>query len=316
MLRRNLLTMAAGLATLPLPALGQTWPSRPVRLIIPYPPGGGTDISGRILAQKLSDFWGQPVVVDNRGGAGGMIGTRAAGQATPDGYTLLYNGTASVVRDNFDPRSVVDHVARATITHNVLVVNQTVPVSTVPEFIAYAKANPGKLNHGTSGPFASQHLAAVMFDLMAGTRLENVHYRGTGPSVAGILANEVQVMFGSMSAVLPLIRDRRVKALATASGRKSLQMPELPTVGEFVPGYAAELTYSFCTPLNTPDAVKRRIEESVRAVVENPAIAQELIARGFEPNFEIGDSLTRAIAEDMDRWADVLKRAGVNLNQQ
>jgi tripartite-type tricarboxylate transporter receptor subunit TctC len=287
-----------------------------VRLIIPYPPGGGTDISGRILAQKLSDFWGQPVVVDNRGGAGGMIGTRAAGQATPDGYTLLYNGTASVVRDNFDPRSVVDHVARATITHNVLVVNQTVPVSTVPEFIAYAKANPGKLNHGTSGPFASQHLAAVMFDLMAGTRLENVHYRGTGPSVAGILANEVQVMFGSMSAVLPLIRDRRVKALATASGRKSLQMPELPTVGEFVPGYAAELTYSFCTPLNTPDAVKRRIEESVRAVVENPAIAQELIARGFEPNFEIGDSLTRAIAEDMDRWADVLKRAGVNLNQQ
>jgi tripartite-type tricarboxylate transporter receptor subunit TctC len=245
-----------------------------------------------------------------------MIGTRAAGQAAPDGYTLLFNGTASVVRDNFDPRSVVDHVARAIITHNVLVVNQTVPVSTVPEFIAYLKANPGKLNHGTSGPFASQHLAAVMFDLMAGTKLENVHYRGTGPSVAGILANEVQVMFGSMSAVLPLIRDGRVKALATASGSKSRQMPELPTVGEFVPGYAAELTYSFCTPLNTPAAVKRRVEEAVKAVVENPTIASELLTRGFEPNYEIGDSLTNAIAADMARWEDVLKRAGVNLNQQ
>jgi tripartite-type tricarboxylate transporter receptor subunit TctC len=313
--RRHLLAAAAGLA-LPLPALAETWPSRTVRVIIPYPPGGGTDIGGRILCQKLSEHWGQPVVVDNRGGAGGMIGTRAAGQAAPDGYTLLFNGTASVVRDNFDPRSVVDHVARAIITHNVLVVNQTVPVSTVPEFIAYLKANPGKLNHGTSGPFASQHLAAVMFDLMAGTKLENVHYRGTGPSVAGILANEVQVMFGSMSAVLPLIRDGRVKALATASGSKSRQMPELPTVGEFVPGYAAELTYSFCTPLNTPAAVKRRVEEAVKAVVENPTIASELLTRGFEPNYEIGDSLTNAIAADMARWEDVLKRAGVNLNQQ
>ncbi len=315
MLRRNLLAAAAGLA-LPLPALADTWPVRPVRLIVPYPPGGGTDISGRILGQRLSELWGQPVVIENRGGAGGMIGTRAAGQAAPDGYTLLYNGTASVVRDNFDPRSVVDHVVRATITHNVLVVNQTVPVRTVPEFIAYLKANPGRLNHGTSGPLASQHLAAVMFDLMAGTRMENVHYRGTGPSVAGILSNEVQVMFGSMSAVLPLIREGRVRALATASGRKSLQMPELPTVGEFVPGYAAELTYSFCTPLNTPAAVKRRLEESVKAVLDNPRIAQELQTRGFEPSYEIGDSLTRAIEEDMTRWADVLKRAGINLNEQ
>lgn len=315
MKRRTLLAAGAALA-LPLPAFAETWPSRPVRVIIPYPPGGGTDIGGRILAQKLSEFWGQPVVVDNRGGAGGMIGTRAAGQAAPDGYTLLYNGTASVVRDNFDPRSVVDHVARATITHNVLVVNRTVPVSTVPEFIAYLKANPGKLNHGTSGPFASQHLAAVMFDLMAGTRMENVHYRGTGPSVAGILANEVQVMFGSMSAVLPLIRDGRVKALATASARKSRQMPELPTMSEFVPGYAAELTYSFCTPLNTPDAVKRRLEEAVKVVVENPATAQELVSRGFEPAYEIGDSLTNAIEADMARWADVLKRAGISLSQQ
>ncbi len=316
MKRRTLLAAGATLA-LPQPALADpAWPSRPVRVIIPYPPGGGTDIGGRILCQKLSELWGQPVVVDNRAGAGGMIGTRAAGQSAPDGYTLLFNGTASVVRDNFDPRSVVDHVARAIITHNILVVNRSVPVNTVPEFIAYLKENPGKLNHGTSGPLASQHLAAVMFDLLAGTRMENVHYRGTGPSVAGILANEVQVMFGSMSAVLPLIQNGSVKALATSSARKSRQLPDLPTVGEFVPGYAAELTYSFCTPLNTPDGIKRRIEESVKVVVSNPVIVQDLLTRGFEPAYEIGDSLQRAIAQDMELWADVLKRAGVNLSTQ
>lgn len=315
MKRRTLLTAGAALA-LARPTLANTWPQRPVRVIIPFPPGGGTDIGGRIVCQKLSELWGQPVVVDNRGGAGGMIGTRAAGQAAPDGYTLLFNGTASVVRDNFDPRSVVDHIARTIITHNILVVNRSVPATSVPEFIAYLKANPGKVNHGTSGPFAAQHLAAVMFDLLAGTRMENVHYRGTGPSVAGILADEVQVMFGSMSAVLPLIQDGRVRALATASARRSRQMPDLPTVGQFIPGYAAELTYSFCTPLNTPDAIKRRIEESVKTVVENPAVVQDLLTRGFEPDFEVGESLHRAIAQDMALWADVLRRAGINLNAQ
>jgi len=316
MKRRTLLAAAAALA-LPRPVLADpSWPARPVRVIVPYPPGGGTDIGGRILCQKLSEQWGQPVVVENRGGAGGMIGTRAAGQSAPDGYTLLFNGTASVVRDNFDPRSVVDHVARALITHNILVVNRTVPVNTVPEFIAYLKANPGKLNHGTSGPLASQHLAAVMFDLLAGTRMENVHYRGTGPSVAGILGNKVQVMFGSMSAVMPFVQDGRLKALATSSASKSRQMPDLPTVGEFVPGYASELTYSFCTPLNTPMGVKRRIEESVKTVVEDPAIVRDLLTRGFEPAYEIGDSLQRAIAQDMDLWADVLKRAGISLSAQ
>lgn len=313
--RRGFLAAAAALS-LPLPALAEAWPSRPVRVIIPYPPGGGTDIGGRIICQRLSEVWGQPAVVDNRGGAGGMIGTRAAGQSPPDGYTLLFNGTASVVRDNFDPRSVVDHVARVIATHNILVVNQSVPVKTVPEFIAYLKANPGKVNHGTSGPLASQHLSAVMFDLLAGTRMENVHYRGTGPSVAGLLANEVQVMFGSMSAVLPLIEDGRVRALATASARKSALLPQLPTVGEFVPGYASELTYSICTPLGASADLKRRIEESVKKVVENEEIVSELRTRGFEPDYEVGDSLTQSIAKDMTRWADVLQRAGIKLSDQ
>lgn len=310
--RRGLFAAAAGLA-LAAPALAETWPSRPVRLVIPFPPGGGTDISGRILGNKFAQILGQSVVIENRGGAGGMIGTRLAGQAPPDGYTLLFNGTVSILRDNFDPRSVVDHVVRVAATHNILVVNPTIPARTLPEFIAHLKANPGKVNHGTSGPLASQHLAAVMFDLMAGTRMENVHYRGTGPSVVGILGNEVQVMFGSMSAVLPLIQDGKLRALATASARRSRMLPDLPTVGELVPGYGAELTYSLCTPIGASDALKRRLEEMVKVALEDEALVSELATRGFEPQYEIGDSLKRSIEADMARWVDVAKRAGLTL---
>ena len=311
--RRSLLAAPLVLAT--SRAVAETWPNRPIRVVVPFPPGGGTDIAGRLISSKLADLLGQPIVIDNRGGAGGMIGTRAVGQSAPDGYTLLFNGTASIVRDGFDPRSAVDHIARAAITHNILVVNQHVPVSDVSAFINYLRARPGQLNHGTAGPLTSQHLAAVMFDLMAGTKMENVHYRGTGPSVAGILGNEVQVMFGSMSAVLPLINEGKLKALATASERRSIQMPALPRVADFIPGYGAELTYSYCTPIGTPPAILRRLENAVDEAVRDPGLINALQTRGFEPAFESGEALTRAIDLDMRRWAEVLQKAGINLNQ-
>ena len=304
------------LLAIPTLALAQEgWPARTVRVVIPYPPGGGTDIGGRILCQRLAEHWGVPVVVENRGGAGGMIGTRAVGSAAPDGYTLLFNGTLSILRDGFDPRAVTDHVVRAIITHNILVVGRAVPATTVPEFIAHLRANPGRLNHGTAGPLTSQHLSAVMFDLMAGTQMENVHYRGTGPSVAALLGGELQVMFGSMSAVLPLIEDGRVRALATASARRSAMLPGLPPVGDFLPGYASELTSSFSTPMGVGATVKRRLEEAVRVVVENPAIVAELRPRGFEPDYATNPALAQAIEADLAQWADVARRAGLNLNE-
>lgn len=305
--------MAAGLAR---PALAQAgWPDRPVRFIVPFPPGGGTDICGRLVGQRFSEIFRQPFVIDNRGGAGGMIGTRAVGQAAPDGYTLMFNGTVSIVRDGFDPRTVVQHVARVAVTHNILVVNEHVPATTVPEFIEYARARPGRLNHGTAGPLTSQHLAAIMFDLLAGTRIENIHYRGTGPSIAGILGNEVQLMFGSMSAVLPLIQEGKVKALATASANRSQLLPNLPTVGDFLPGYGAELTYAVSTPYGLPPAILGRIEEGARRIVDDAATVQALLSRGFEPVYEVGDSLNQTIDADMRRWADVLQRAGIRLDE-
>ena len=312
--RRALLALAA--TPLAAPALAQPqWPDKPIRLIVPFAPGGGTDISGRMVAQRLSEHWGQPVVVENRGGAGGMIGARAVGSAPPDGSTLMYNGTLSILRDNFDPRTVVDHVARVLITHNILVVNRSVPSRTVPEFIAWLKERPGRANHGTSGPLAQQHLAAVMFDLMAGTRMENIHYRGTGPSVAAIIADEVQVMFGSISAVLPLIEDGRVRALATASARRSALLPQIPVMADFLPGYAAELTYSLCAPLNTPAPIKRRIEEAAQRILADERFVGELRTRGFEPDFATDPQLSREIEADVQRWAEVARRANLNLNE-
>ena len=170
------------------------------------------------------------------------------------------------------------------------------------------------MNHGTFGPLASQHLAAVMFDLLAETRMENVYYRGTGPSVVGILSNEVQVMFGSMSAMLPLIQDGKLRALATASACRSQLLPQLPMVGDFVPGFGAELTYSLCTPVGASAALKRGLEAAAKQAVENPGLIGELQTRGFEPDYETGDSFASSIDADMVRWVDVTRRAGISLS--
>jgi tripartite-type tricarboxylate transporter receptor subunit TctC len=314
MQRRSLVTGIAAAAVVRSARAQQDWPNRPVRLIIPFPPGGGTDIAGRLVGAKLAEILGQPVVIDNRGGAGGMIGTRATGQAPSDGYTLLFNGTLSVLRDGYDPRKEVQHLVRVAVTHNLLVVNETVPSRTVQAFIDYAKSRPGQLNHGTAGPLTSQHLAAVMFDLYAGTRIENVHYRGTGPSIAGLLGNEVQLMFGSMSAVLPLIQDGKARALATSSGMRSALMPELPRIGDVVPDYAAELTYSICAPIGTPAAVGMRLDAAVRAALADEGFVGGLRTRGFEPAYMPTAPLAQAIDADVAKWADVVQRAGISLD--
>lgn len=314
MKRRHLIAASgAALAGVATRSRAQAWPDRPIRMVIPYPPGGGTDIAGRIVAAKLGDILGQPVVVDNRGGGGGIIGTRVVGQSPADGYTLLFNGTLSVLRDNFDPRTVVTHNVRVLATHNLLVLNEHVPSKTVPDFIAYAKERPGQLNHGTAGPLSSQHLAAVMFDLYAGTKIENVHYRGTGPSIAGLLTNEVQLMFGSMSAVLPLIQEGKIRALATSSGERSQMLKELPTVGEFVPNYASELTYSISTPNGTPRAITARIDEVVRKMLADRPTVEMLSTRGFENAYMAEDTLAAQIESDVQKWGDVVRRAGLDM---
>jgi tripartite-type tricarboxylate transporter receptor subunit TctC len=315
--RRGLLALGAA-SVLARGAMAQTYPARPIRMVVPYAPGGGTDILGRIFAQRLTESLSQPVVVENRGGAGGNIGAQAVANAAADGYTILFTGNNLAINEilysnpGYDSTRDFVSVARVANTPMLLVVHPSVPARTLPEFIAYARAHPGKLNHGTPGSGTAQHLAAALFDDLAGTKIVHVPYRGTAPSVAGLLSGEVEVMFASVSAVEPLIRDGKIFALAATSAGRSPFWPDLPAIGEAVPGYAAELWYGVSAPANTPPAVVAVLENALQKQLSNPDFAKQLVARGFAPDFLPAAGLARATVEERERWRPVLRRAGIS----
>ena len=314
--RRAALALGPLLAA-PGVARAQAYPNRPMRMIVPYPPGGGTDNLGRLVARALADRLGQPMVVENRGGAGGNIGAAVVATSPPDGYTILFTGNGIAISDllfrnpGFDWKRDFIHVCRFASTPMLLVVNTALPVQNLSEFIAYAREHPGQLNHGTPGAGTSQHLAAALFDDMAGTRIIHVPYRGTGPSVAGLLGGEVQVMFASVSAVETLIRDGRIRALANTAGRRARAWPELPSIAEALPGYAAELWYTLAVPARTPLPVVTGIEAAARAAMTDTAFTTLLMERGFDPEFLGTAELGPALDADHARWAPALQRAGI-----
>lgn len=305
------------LPALPGLARAQAFPARPMRMVVPYPPGGGTDNLGRLVARALGDRLGQQMVVENRGGAGGNIGAAVVATSPPDGYTLLFTGNGIAISDllfrnpGFDWKRDFTHVCRFASTPMLLVVNSSLPVTNLAEFIAYARARPGQLNHGTPGAGTSQHLAAALFDDMAGTRIVHVPYRGTGPSVAGLLGGEVQVMFASLSAVEALIRDGRLRALANTAGRRARAWPQLPAIAEALPGYAAELWYTLAVPARTPASVVGAIESAARGAMADPAFTTMLMERGFDPEFLDSAALGPALDADHALWAPALQRAGI-----
>ncbi|MEI6159220.1 MAG: tripartite tricarboxylate transporter substrate-binding protein [Roseococcus sp.] len=298
-------------------ARAQAYPARPIRLVVPYPPGGGTDNLGRLVARALGEKLGQAMVVENRGGAGGNIGAALVATSAPDGYTLLFTGNGIAISDvlfrnpGFDWKQDFVHVARIASTPMLLVVQPSLPVQNLAEFLAYARARPGELNHGTPGAGTSQHLAAALFDDMAGTRIVHVPYRGTGPSVAGLLTGEVQVMFASVSAVETLIRDGRIRALANTAGRRARAWPQLPSIAEALPGYAAELWYTLAVPARTPEPVIAAIETAAREIMADPAFLSLIMERGFDPEFLDRAQLGPALDADARRWAPALRRAGI-----
>jgi tripartite-type tricarboxylate transporter receptor subunit TctC len=314
--RRGLLALAAGLGIV-APGHAETYPSRPIRLIVPFTPGGGTDNLGRLVARVLTDRLGQPVVIENRGGAGGNIGQALAAQAPADGYTTLFTGNGIVISDllfrnpGFDWKKDFVHIARFASTPMLLVVNNDVPVRNLAEFIAYARANRGKLNHGTPGAGTAQHLAAALFDDLAGAQITHVPYRGTGPSVTGLLSGEVEVMFASASAVETLIRDGKVRALANTAATRARAWPELPAIGEALPGYAAELWYTFAAPVQTPAPIVATLETAARDVMADAAFCNLLMERGFDPAYLGRAELDAALEADRRRWEPVLQRTGI-----
>lgn len=316
--RRALLPLAAGLAAIPAALRAQTpYPDHAIRMVVPYTPGGGTDNLGRLVARALSEQLGQSVVVENRGGAGGNIGTQNIALSPADGYNLLFTGNGIAISNvlfrnpGFDWRADFVHVARFASTPMLLVVNPSLPARNLQEFIALARANPGKFNHGTPGAGTSQHLAAALFDELAGTRITHIPYRGTAPSVTALVAGEVEVMFASVSAVESLIRDGKIRALANTAGQRARAWPDLPAIAEALPGYAAELWYTMAAPARTPAPVVARLEEAARKAMEDRTFQTVLMERGFDPEFLGSAALTAALDEDNRRWAPLIPRLGI-----
>jgi len=287
--RRQFLHLAAGAAALSAVsriARAQTYPSRPVRLIVPLAPAGAADILARLIGQWLSERLGQQFVIDNRPGGGGNIGTETAVRAPADGYTLLLVGGLNAVNAtfydklNFNFIRDVAPVASIIRTPFVMAVNPTVPAKTVPEFIAYAKTSPGKINYGSAGTGTATHLTGELFKMMAGVDMVHVPYRGGGPALADLLGDQVQVMFPTTVSSIEYIRAGRLRALAVTAATRSDVLPEIPTVGEFVPGYEASNWYGVGAPKATSAKIVEKLNKEINAGLADPNMKTRLADLG------------------------------------
>jgi tripartite-type tricarboxylate transporter receptor subunit TctC len=318
--RRSLLQLAAGAAALPaLPriAIAQPYPSRPVHIILGFPAGGSSDVIGRLMAQWLSERLRQPFVFDNRPGAGSNIGTEMVARASPDGYTLLWATSANAINAtlyanlNFDFIRDFAPVAGVFRVPNVVEVNPTVPVKTVPELIAYAKDNPGKLNFASGGIGSTQHLAAELFKFMSGIDMRHVPYRGSAPALIDLLSGEVQVMFDLMPASIGYIRAGRLRPLAVTTSVPSDALPELPTVSKFLPGYEASTWNGVAVPRNTPAETIERLNKEINTGLADANITTRLAALGATALVQSSAEFAKLVAEETEKWGKVIRAANI-----
>jgi tripartite-type tricarboxylate transporter receptor subunit TctC len=308
---------------LPFAAAAQApeWPSRPVRFIVPYPPGGPTDIMGRIVAQAVQGPLGQPFVVENRAGANGLIGSEQAARAAPDGTTFLVNASAHVIVPHLTPNMPIDVLADFVPVTNIaavplwLVVNPALPVRSVAEFIAYARANPGRIAYASSSQGGAPHLAGELFKLMTGTDLVHVPYRGSGPAGQDLIAGTVQAMFDSVPASAGAVRDGRLRALAVTTRDRIAPFPDLPTIAEAgVPGYEIATWYGIWAPARTPPAIINRLQQAVAAAARNPETRARFDALGAEPVADSPEDYARFVRAEYDRWGKLVRDARIKLD--
>jgi tripartite-type tricarboxylate transporter receptor subunit TctC len=313
----HLAACAAALPTLSRFAWAQTYPMRPVHIIVGFAAGGPNDISARLIGQWLSDRLGQPFVVENRPGAGSNVATEFVARAPADGYTLLLVAAPAAINatlyDNLTFNFVRDIAPVAGIVRapEVMVVNPSVPAKTVPEFIAYAKANPGKINLASAGNGTVPHMAGELFKSMTGVDLVRIGYRGGGPALVDLMGGQVQVMFEPTLSTLPYIRAGKLRALAVSSATRSAALPDVPTVGEFVPGYEATSWFGMGAPKNTPTEIIDKLNEAVNAGLTDPKIKQRLADLGGEPMPMTPAEFSKLVADETDKWARVIKLMGV-----
>ena len=294
----------------------EDYPNRPVKLIVPFPPGGGTDILARPIAQKLSELWGQPVVIDNRGGAGGNLGTKAAADAPADGYTLILgvSGTHAVNQSlyahaGFDSTRDFAAITLIANTPNILVVHPSVPARSVSELIALAKQKPGSLNYATPGNGTPSHLATEMFKTMADVNLVHVPYKGSGPALTDMLGGQTQVWIANAPVVLPYIKSGKLRALATTSASRPGIAADLPTLAEAgLKGYEADTWYGLFAPAKTPPAILNKIHNDILKVLNMPQIRDAFAAQGAEVVGDSREQFTRKLREDVLKWRKVVQQ--------
>ena len=318
--RRNFLHLAAGAAALPAVsrvAWAQAYPSRPVRLIVPLAAGGGGDILARLMGQWLSERLGQQFVIDNRPGGGSNVGTEAVVRAPVDGYTLLLVGSFNAVNatfyDKLNFNFIRDIAPVAGIIRGpfVMVVNQSVPAKSVPEFIAYAKANPGKLSMASAGTGVGGHIAGELFKMVAGVDMVHVPYRSGGPALTDLLGGQVQIMFLATVAAIEHIRAGRLRALAVTTATRSDALPEIPTVGEFVPGFEASTWYGVGVPKNTPAEIVDKLNKEINAALADPKMKARLADLGGDVLALSPADFGKLIALDTEKWGKVIRAANI-----
>jgi tripartite-type tricarboxylate transporter receptor subunit TctC len=318
-MEKTLLLFGAMLAILVVTAGAQgqqAYPARPVRLIVPFPPGGGVDIVARFISQKLAEPFKAPVVVDNRPGAAGAIGTEIAIKANPDGYTLIaveggYAGNAAVFKLPYDPLTDVTPIALIAETGFIVTVNPSVPAKTVGDLIAYDRANPGKLYYGSGGTGSINHLVVELFNQLAGTNLAHVPYKGVGLALNDLLGGHIQIIIGGMPPMIPHIKSNRLRGIAVTNGTRSLVVPDLPTVAETVSGYEAMQWFAILGPKGLPHEVVARWNTAIDHIMQLPEARERMMSDGLEPAGGAPERFADVLKRDIAKWQRVVSIAGI-----
>ena len=304
-------------AMFPMTVVAQSYPNKPVRLIVPFPPGGSNDVVGRMIAVQLSTQLDKPVIVENQGGAGGLIGTEMAARAQPDGYTLLlisvaYAFNPAIYKLPYDPATAFAPVAMLGAGPVVIAVTSKLPVSSVKELIALAKQKPGELNYATAGVGSFQHLASELFKQQAGVDIVHIPFKGGGPAMMDVIAGNTQIAIGSLIQMLPQIKAGKLKALGVGSARRIAALPDLPTISEAgVPGYEVTNWWGIVVPAGTPRPIIDRLHKELTAVVASQDTRKRFETEGAEPLSMSVDEVGRFIAAETVKWARVAKDAGI-----
>jgi tripartite-type tricarboxylate transporter receptor subunit TctC len=303
-------------AAMPSLAVGADYPTKPVRIVVGFPPGGSVDITARLVGQFLAERVGQQFVIDNRPGAGSNIGTEAVVNAPADGYTLLLCGSFNAIsaslysKLNFVFLRDIAPVAPVARAPNIMVVNPSVKATSVPEFIALAKANPGRINMASTGNGTTTHLSGELFKSMAGVDMVHVPYRGNAPALTDLMGGQVQVLFDSLSTSIEHVKAGRLRALAVTSAARSPVLPDLPTVGDFVPGYEASAFFGICAPAATPREIVEKLNREINVSLADPRMRARLADLGSDAIPDTPAAFARLFADETEKWAKVVKLSG------